>query len=197
MALGRILFCAMKTPGSYIILVGIFYQLLTQTFSFSRNIYLTIDNMIITIHLIMMLLPFIVHILNCYFEFINPSWLRNRKGQPCQFFFKRYRKQLYRRKIKPGSFSQEKPTAWKYRWINSPNNKQTTRQLGRSFQKPLWTATREIPVQHLKTMEKPNWLFRRRPQGKQQLTYWLFRGRPQGKRQLIYWIFRGRLQGKQ
>ena len=82
MALGLIIFCAMKALGSYIILVGIFYELLIQTFRFSRNIYLTINNMIITTHLIMMFLPSIVHILNFYFEFINTSWLLNSKQQP-------------------------------------------------------------------------------------------------------------------
>ena len=100
MALVWIIFCAMKTPGSYIIVVGIFYQLLIQTFSFSHNIYLTIKNMIITTHLIMMILPYIVHIINCYFEFINPSWILNRKQQPWRNLLKRYRKQLYWHKIK-------------------------------------------------------------------------------------------------
>ena len=73
MDLGWIIFCAMKTQGSYIILVKIFYQLLIQTFIFSRNIYLTINNMITTTHLIIIFLPSIVHILNLYFAFINPS----------------------------------------------------------------------------------------------------------------------------
>ena len=100
MALGWILFCAMKTLGSYIILVGIFYQLLIQNFSFSRNIYLTINNMIITTHLIMMFLPSIVHIINFYFGFINLSWILNSKQQPRQNLLNIYRKQLYRLKIK-------------------------------------------------------------------------------------------------
>ena len=107
MALGLILFCEMKTLVSYIILVGIFYQLLIQTFSFSCNIYRTIDNMIITTHLIMIFLPSIVQIINCYFEFINPSWLINRKPQPRRFFLKRYRKKFYQREIKPGSSSKQ------------------------------------------------------------------------------------------
>ena len=98
MALVWILFRAMRTPGSYIILVGIFYQLLIQTFSFYRNIYLSIDNMI------MMFLPFIVHIINCYFEFISPSWLLNSKQQHCQHLLKRYRNQFYQHKIKSRKF---------------------------------------------------------------------------------------------
>ena len=104
MALGWILFCAMKTLGSYVILVGIFYQLLIQTFSFSSNIYLTIDKMIITTHLIMMFLPSIVHIIKFYFEFINTSWLLNSKRHPRQNLLKRYRKKFYRRKIKTRRF---------------------------------------------------------------------------------------------
>ena len=94
----------METPGSYIIIVGIFYQLLIQTFSFSRNIYLTIDNMIITTHLVMVFLSFIVHIINCYFKFINQSWTINSKQQPFQNLLKRYRKQLHRQKIKTRKF---------------------------------------------------------------------------------------------
>ena len=92
MALGWILFCAMKTLESYVILLEIYYQLLIQTFSFSRNIYLTTDNMIIKTHFIMMFLPSIFNIINCYFEFIKPSWLLNSKRQPCQNLLKRYRK---------------------------------------------------------------------------------------------------------
>ena len=41
-----------------------------------------------------------------------------------------------------------------------------------------------------KTMEKPDWTFRGRPQGKQQLNYWPFRVRTQGEQQLTYWPFR-------
>ena len=93
-ALIWILFCGMKTPGSYIILVGIFYQVLIQTFSFSCNIYPNIDNMIITTHIIMMFLPYIVHILNWYFEFINPSWLLNRKRQPLPKFVEEIQKSI-------------------------------------------------------------------------------------------------------
>ena len=104
MALGWILLCAMKTLCSYIILMGIFYQLLIQTFSFSSSIYLTIDNMIIKNHMFMIFLTSIVHIINCYFEFINPSWLLNSKQQPFQNLFKRYRKQFYRQKIKTRKF---------------------------------------------------------------------------------------------
>ena len=89
----------MKSLGNYVILVWIFYQLLTQTFSFSSNIYLTINNMIITTHLIMLSLPSIVHIINCYFEFITPSWLLNSKRQPRQNLLKRYKKKFYWRKI--------------------------------------------------------------------------------------------------
>ena len=99
MALGWIIFCAMKTLGSYIIILGIFYQLLIQTFSFPSNIYITIKIMITTTHLIMMFLPSIFHIINCYFKFINPSWLLNRKRQPRRNSLKRYRNQLYRQKI--------------------------------------------------------------------------------------------------
>ena len=100
MALGWIIVCAMKTLGSYVILVGIFYQLLIQTFIFSSNIYLTINNMIITTHLIMIFLPPIVHIINFYFEFINLSWLLNSKRKPRQNLLKRYRKKFYQQKIK-------------------------------------------------------------------------------------------------
>ena len=49
------------------------------------------------------------------------------------------------------------------------DNKQTPRQLGKSFQKLPWTATRGIPVQHRKIMENPDWPFRGTSQGKQQL----------------------------
>ena len=106
MYLGWILFCAMKTLGSYIIPVGIFYQLLIKKISFSCNIYLTIDNMIITTHVIMMLYPSIFHNLNCYFESIKISWLLNSNRQPCQNLLKKYRKQLYRQKIKISKFFQ-------------------------------------------------------------------------------------------
>ena len=99
MARGWILFFAMKTLRSYIILVGIFYQLLIQTFSFSSKIHLIIDNMSITTHLIMMFFPSIVHIINWYFEFINPSWLLNSKRQqPRRNLLKIYRKQFYGQK---------------------------------------------------------------------------------------------------
>ena len=64
----------MKTLGSYIILMGMFYQL-SMFLRFSRNIYLPINNMIIKIHLIMLLIPSMVQIITCYFEFINRSWL--------------------------------------------------------------------------------------------------------------------------
>ena len=104
MALGWILYCAMKTLGSYILLVEIFYQLLIQTLSFSRNIYLTIDNMIIITHLIMIFLTSIVHIQNHCFEFINPHWLLNNKGRSCQNMLKIYRKQLYQQKLKIRKF---------------------------------------------------------------------------------------------
>ena len=104
MVLGWILFLATKIPGSYIILVGIFYQLLIQNFSFSCNIYLTIDNIIIKTHLIMMLLPSMVHIINWCFESINPSWLLNSKQQPHKNLLKRYRNQFYRQKIKIRKF---------------------------------------------------------------------------------------------
>ena len=84
MALRWIIFCTMKKIGSYIILVGIFYQLLIQSFSFYSNIYLIINNMIITTQLTMMFLPSIFHILKCYFGFINLSWILNIKRQPRQ-----------------------------------------------------------------------------------------------------------------
>ena len=100
MALGWILFWAMKKLGSYSILVGIFYQLLIHIFSFSHNIYFPIDNMIITICLIRIFLPSIVHILNCYFEFIKPSWLLNSKLKPRQNVLESYRNQFYQQKIK-------------------------------------------------------------------------------------------------
>ena len=99
-----ILFCAMKTLGSYIILVGIFYQLLIQLFIFYRNIYLPTDNMITTFHLIMIFLTSIFNILNCYFKFINPSQLLNTKQKPLQNLLKRYRKRLYQQKIKIRKF---------------------------------------------------------------------------------------------
>ena len=98
MAMGWILFCAMKTLCSYIIIVEIFYQLLIQIFSFYHNIYLTIDNLIITTHLI---------ILNLYFDFINQSWPLNSKGKPCQNLLNRYRKPFYRQKKISGSSSQQ------------------------------------------------------------------------------------------
>ena len=104
MSLGWITFCTMKTLSSYIILMEIFYQLLIKRFSFSRNIYLTINNMIVTNNFIMMFLPCTAHSLNCYFEFINPSCLLNNKPQFRQFVLKRDRKQLYRKKIKSSKF---------------------------------------------------------------------------------------------
>ena len=60
---------------------------------------------------------------------------------------------------------------------NRKYNKQTPGQLGWSVQKQSWTTTRVIPVQDMKTMENPDWPFRRRSQGKQQLTFWSDRGR--------------------
>ena len=104
MALGWIIFCIMKTLVSYIILVGIFYQLLIQTFSFYSNIYLTMNNMIITTELITMFLPYIVRIINWYFKLINPYWLLNSKQQTCQILLKRYRKESYRQKLKIRNF---------------------------------------------------------------------------------------------
>ena len=56
--------------------------------------------MIVTTHLIMMSLTSIVHIINCYFEFINPYWLLNSKRKPLHNVLKRYRKQFYRQKNK-------------------------------------------------------------------------------------------------
>ena len=73
-------------------------------FSFSSNIYLAINNIIITTHLIIIFLPSIFHILNYYFEFINPSWLLNSKQQPHRNLLKRYRKQFYQRNIKIREF---------------------------------------------------------------------------------------------
>ena len=61
--------------------------------------------MIITIHLIMLFLPYIFHIINFYFEFINPSWPLNRKRRPRQKLLKRYIKRFYRQKIKIRRFS--------------------------------------------------------------------------------------------
>ena len=52
----------------------------------------------------MVFLPYIVHILKLCFEFINPSWLLNRKQQPNQNLLKRYRKQFYQQKIKIRKF---------------------------------------------------------------------------------------------
>ena len=105
MALGWIIFCTMKTLGSYIILVVIFYQILIQMFCFSRKIYLPIDNMIITIHFLVIFLPYIVHIINSYFKFINSPWLLNIKQQPRQNLLKKYRKRLYWKKLKIKKFS--------------------------------------------------------------------------------------------
>ena len=56
--------------------------------------------MIITNHLIIMFLPYIVPIINCYFEFVNPSCQLNSKQQPRQNLLKRYGKQFYQQKIK-------------------------------------------------------------------------------------------------
>ena len=78
---------------------------LDTIFSFSSNIYLPIKNMIITIHLVVLFLPSIIHILNWYFEFINPSWLINSKQKPCKTLLKRYRKWLYWQKIWNRKFS--------------------------------------------------------------------------------------------
>ena len=100
MALGRIKFFTMKTLGSYVILVGIFYELLLQLFSFSRNIHLFIDNMIVATHLIVLFLPSIVHTLNFYFEFVNFALVFNSKRQPCRNLLKKYIKRLYWQKIK-------------------------------------------------------------------------------------------------
>ena len=61
------------------------------------------------------------------------------------------------------------------------------RQLEQYFQKPSWTTNKGVPVHHRKTTEKPDWPFRGRTQGKQQLILWPFRGRPQGKQQLNFW----------
>ena len=104
MALVWILFFTIKTLGSYIIPVEIFYQLLIQMFSFLAKIYLPIDNTIITIHLIMLLLPSIFHIQNWYFDLIKSPWLLNSKQQPHQFSLKRYRERFYRRRIKIRKF---------------------------------------------------------------------------------------------
>ena len=128
MALWWIIFGAMEKLGSYIILVRIFYQILIQTFSSSGNIYLTIDNTIITTHLIIMLLPYIFHILSWYFESVNPYWLLNSKRQPWQKHLKRYIKQFYQRKNKNQEVLPNKQsTAWKYRWSDSSNDDTTSR----------------------------------------------------------------------
>ena len=50
-----------------------------------------------------------------------------------------------------------------------------------------WPATRGIPVQHRNTTGNPDWLFRGRLKGKQELTYWPFIGRLQVKQQLNLW----------
>ena len=60
--------------------------------------------MIITTHLIMMFLPYMVIILHWYFKFMNPSWQLNSKRQPRQNVLKRYRKQFYQQKIKTRKF---------------------------------------------------------------------------------------------
>ena len=129
---------------------------LDTNFYFSFNIYITINNTITTTYLITMLLTSIVHILNFYFEFINPSWLLNSKQQPRQFFEEIQKAILSTENKNKGVIPNKQSTAWKYQWSNSPNNKQTPRQLGRSFQKPSRTATKGIPVQHRKKMENPN-----------------------------------------
>ena len=72
------------------------------------------------------------------------------------------------------------------------DNQKNPRQLEQSFQKPSWTTNKGIPVHHRKTTENPDWPFRGRTQGKQQLILWPFRGRPQGKQQLTFWSDRGK-----
>ena len=177
MALVWITFFVIKTLGSYIILLGIFYQLLIQNFSFYLNVYITIDNMIITNHCIVVFLPSIFHIINLYFEFIKPYWLINSKRQPRWNLLKRYRKKLYRQKIKIRKFF---PTNNQLIENTDDATRPITNKLPNNwdelFKKPLWTATKGIPVQHRKTMENPAWLFRGIPQGKQQLTFLPDRG---------------------
>ena len=109
MPLGWIIFCTMKALGRCIILVGIFYQLLIQFYTFSHKIYLPIDNIIIKSHLIMLCLLSIFHILHWYFEFVNSPWILNCKQQPRQKLLNRYRKQFYWEKLK-------------IRWFRSTNN---------------------------------------------------------------------------
>ena len=104
MELGWIIFCTMKTIGNYVILVGTFYQLLLQIFSFSLKIHPPIENMIIKIYSIMLFLPSIVKILNFYFKFINSPLIFNSKWQPHRIFWK-YRKWFYRWNLKIRSFS--------------------------------------------------------------------------------------------
>ena len=60
--------------------------------------------MIIRIHLIMLFLPSIVHIVNLYFGFINSPLIFNIKQQPRWNLLKKYRKRLYRKKIKTRNF---------------------------------------------------------------------------------------------
>ena len=192
MALRWILFCAMKTIGIYIILVGIFYQLLIQTFSFSCNIYLTIGNIFITTHLIMMFLPYIFHIINCNFDLINPSKLINSKRQPRHNLLNKYRKKLYGRKIKiMGFFTTNIQLVEKTDEATYLIKKKLSDNWADLFKK-IWTATKRIPVQHRETMENTDRLFRGKLQGQQQLAYWLFRWILQGKLQLTYWPLRGR-----
>ena len=116
MALGWTIFFTMKTLGSYVILVVIFYQLLQQIFGFNWKIHLLIDNITITIHVIMLCLPYIAHILNWYFKFIKSLLIFNSKQQPRQNLLKKSRKRFYRQKIKIRYFS---PT--KYHLLENTN----------------------------------------------------------------------------
>ena len=63
--------------------------------------------MITTIHLIMMFLPYIFHIINCYFKFINPSWLLNNKQQPFRNFWIDIEMNSINENLKLGSSSQQ------------------------------------------------------------------------------------------
>ena len=85
---------------------NIFSTINTILFYFCK-IHLPIDNMIITIHLIMLFLPSIVHLLNLYFEFISSLWLLNTKQQPRKKNLKKYRKRFYQQKIKSESSAQQ------------------------------------------------------------------------------------------
>ena len=104
MSQGWIIFCTMKTIGSYVILVQIFYQILLQFSSFSHKIHISINKQIITINLIVLFWPSVDHSLNWYFELIKSPLILNSKRRPHQNVLKKYRKWFYQQNIKIRKF---------------------------------------------------------------------------------------------